>query len=292
MSFIQNFILSALSFLKILLWSKPLKSNKKERQKNQNKKLIVVVNGPSFRKSLEKYSEIIKQTPILTVNLFCCYDFFEALKPKHYLLLAPQFFKEDKDLSELYIKNNEDLFSSLATKTSWEMNLYVPIKFKKSKNLKELKIKNKKLKIQYFNSTPIEGLKNVSNFFFSQRLGMPRPHNVLIPSLMVAISNGFKKIAIIGADHSWLSEVSVSNKNEALVNQKHFYDESTSKSEQMNDYIKRPRKLHEVLHKFFLAFKGYWEIKDFAQNKKVQIVNSSETSMIDAFDRKSLDAFL
>ncbi|MFT6246481.1 MAG: hypothetical protein ACJA0U_003477 [Salibacteraceae bacterium] len=56
----------------------------------------------------------------------------------------------------------------------------------------------------------------------------------------------------------------------------------------MMDYIKRPRMLHEIIHKFYLSFKGYWEIKDYAIKKNVKIYNSSENSMIDAFERKKL----
>ena len=56
----------------------------------------------------------------------------------------------------------------------------------------------------------------------------------------------------------------------------------------MQDYITRPRKLHEILRKFYLSFKGYWEINSYAEKKGVQIINSSETSMIDAFPKKGL----
>ena len=98
MSWVQEFFLSFLSVIKIFLWSKPLRSNKKEQQKNQNQKLIILANGPSFGQSIEKYSSIIRKTPLLTVNLFSCSDYFEELKPQHYMLLAPQFFKKEEHL--------------------------------------------------------------------------------------------------------------------------------------------------------------------------------------------------
>jgi hypothetical protein len=80
----------------------------------------------------------------------------------------------------------------------------------------------------------------------------------------------------------------VNNQNEALVNQKHFYDETVSKPQKMEDYIKRPRKLHEIIHKFYLTFKGYWDIEKFSKRNNVQIYNASEHSMIDAFERRLL----
>jgi len=288
MSLIQNLFLSYLSLIKVVLWSRPLRSNKRQKQQNNGKQLIIVANGPSFRLSIEKHRKKILASPTLSVNLFCCTDYYEQVKPTNYLLLAPQFFKADKDLSELYIKNNEELFSSLKTKTSWPMNLYIPVKYKKARNVIDLKSKNTNITFHYFNTTPIEGLPFISNFIFKNRLGMPRPHNVLIPSLMIGIAEGYDKISVLGADHSWLGEISVNEKNEALVNQKHFYDEKSATSQPMQDYIKRPRKLHEILHKFYLSFKGYWEIKHFAEKQDVEIINSSEISMIDAFEKKDL----
>lgn len=288
MNFIQNLFLSFLSILKVILWSRPLRSNKRHKKENKGKQLIIVGNGPSFRLSIEKHQNKLIESTILSVNLFCCTDYFEQLKPSNYLLLGSEFFKADKDLSELYISNNIKVFSSLKTKTSWPMNLYIPVKFKKTKNIIDLKNQNTNITLHYFNTTPIEGLPYISNLMFGKRLGMPRPHNVLIPSLMIGINAGYSKISILGADHSWLGEISVNNKNEALVNQKHFYDEQTSTSQPMQDYITRPRKLHEILRKFYLSFKGYWEINSYAEKKGIQIINSSETSMIDAFPKKGL----
>jgi len=105
---------------------------------------------------------------------------------------------------------------------------------------------------------------------------------------LILIYLNYKIIYIIGADHSWLPEITVNDKNEALINQKHFYDENESRPEKMQDYISRPRKLHEIIHKFYLTFKGYWIIKEYAANKNVSVYNASEISMIDAFERKEI----
>jgi hypothetical protein len=79
----------------------------------------------------------------------------------------------------------------------------------------------------------------------------------------------------------------VNDKNEALVNQKHFYDENESKPLKMQDW-NRARKLHEMIHKFYLSFRGYWELKSFIEKSGVKVYNASEISMIDAFERKYL----
>ena len=58
--------------------------------------------------------------------------------------------------------------------------------------------------------------RTLLHFFFSKGLAMPRPHNVLIPSIMNLAYLGYKELYIVGADHSWLSEITVNENNEAL----------------------------------------------------------------------------
>ena len=118
--------------------------------------------------------------------------------------------------------------------------------------------------------------------------GIPRPHNVLIPAILNIINTGYKKIYLIGADHSWLPLISVNDQNIALVNQQHFYDESENNSEFMHRES-RPRRLHEVLEKLMFAFRSYFDLKDYANSRDVKIYNCTPGSFIDAFERKNLN---
>lgn len=286
MLFFKNLQNTFLSLLRIIYFSKF--NAKKHIPVNPDDSIIILGNGPSLNLSVEKYKAELMVRNTMAVNLLVCSPLFEELKPAYYTLLAPQFFKNDNELTELYIKNNEQLFSNLIKKTTWEMTLFVPSLFKKSIRLQKLMHENKNIKIQFFNVTPIEGFAFFCHSCFSRGIGMPRPHNVLIPSIMNSISTGFKTIYILGADHSWLKEITVDENNLALVHQKHFYDENESRPEKMQDYIKRPRHVHEIIHKFYLSFKGYWEIKHYAESKNISIFNASEFSMIDAFERRKL----
>jgi hypothetical protein len=100
---------------------------------------------------------------------------------------------------------------------------------------------------------------------------------------------GYEEIFFLGADHSWLPELSVNNNNEVLVNQKHFYDEESSIARQMHKNEGRGnRRIHEVLHKFMLTFAAYHSLNDNAVKKGVKIVNLTEGSFIDAFDKKKI----
>jgi len=224
----------------------------------------------------------------MAVNQFADTDYFSVLQPKFYLLNAVSYFQEETELSPLYQNLRKELYKSLSEKITWDMYLIVPFRAKKSSHFKNLLNSNPHIHAVYFNQTPGEGFTCFTNFVFNRAWAMPRPHNVLIPGIMHAIHLNYKTIAIVGADHSWLAEISVTSNNEALVHQKHYYDEQTSRPELMQDYITRPRKLHEILHKFYLSFKGYWDIDTYSKKRKASIYNCSEVSMIDAFERKSL----
>lgn len=255
----------------------------------KSERCIIIGNGPSFRTSVEKYAEDLKKNQLLCVNNFAVTPFYEEFKPVFYVLNANVLFYPDEKISQLYIDIRKNLFKAIEEKTTWDLYMMVPFIAKKSVEFNKILSANPRIKPLYFNQTPAEGYTFFKHFLFRKGLGIPRPHNVLIPSIMNLIKLGYKEIYMIGADHSWLGEITVNEKNEALVNQKHFYDENESRPEKMEDYITRPRRLHEMVHKFYLSFKGYWEIYDFAQKEGVHIYNSSEISMIDAFERRKPD---
>lgn len=289
MIFLINLQNTLISILRILLQSKFNSSKNEKIVLQADDSVVILANGPSLNLSLEKYKSEILSKKTLGVNLMVCTPLFDEIKPNYYTLLAPPFFKTDDELTEVYINFNNKLYEDFAVKTKWDLILFVPAIFKKSARLQNLLSKNSFIKAYYFNTAPIEGFDYFCNWCFSKGLGMSRPHNVLIPAIMNTISLGYKNIYILGADHSWLGEISVTNENIPLVNQKHFYDENESQPAKMQDYIKRHRHLHEILYKFYLSFKGYWEIKRFAESKNISIFNASEFSMIDAFVRKKLD---
>jgi len=188
-------------------------------------------------------------------------------------------------------------FEEMVEKTNWELYLIVPKLARKDKEwLKYMRV-NPYIKLLFFNNTPIEGFQWLNHLLYNLSLGTPRPHNVLIPSLFIAIKCGFKKIYLAGTDHNWLKDVHVTKDNQVLLSQKHFYDAQFRDKDNKNSPHPRPmyhgasteeRKLHEVLIKFYYAFKGYWDIKEYASEKKADIVNLTMNSYIDAFKKEDI----
>ncbi len=281
-NWLLQFIQSTLTFAKILIRSNlGLKSVKAKANT-----CIIMGNGPSIKATLtEDWNKLQKHT-LICVNHFPETDQFVELQPLHCVVGAKENWRADSNQATK--DKAARLFHALVEKTTWKMYLHLPYEAKKVDWLMQQFQQNPNLKLTFFNDTPVEGLPSINHFFFKKNWGMPRPHNVLIPSLMIAINAGFKKIFIVGADHSWLEELTVDEHNQALLHQRHFYDEDASKPDQMYKLGKRPRRLHEILEKFMLAFKAYFEIDDYAQSLGAKIWNSTPKSYIDAFERRKL----
>lgn len=283
---IQYFLKGSLqtleSILRVLLLSKPFK---KITTKENCKAVAILANGPSLTKDIERYGEIIADCDLLCVNHFPTTELFEKLQPAYYVTSVTELWLQDVD--QKYVQQREALLKSFVTKTTWPLTIFLPFESRMSPDWKKELSKNNNITIHYFNNVPIEGFKGFMHFMFNKNLGMPRPQNVLLPSLMMALALQYPTIYLLGVDHSWLPEITVNQNNDVLLNQKHFYDEQTSKHQPMDFKGKGKRTLAEVLHKFMHAFAGYHIVRDYADRRGTRIINCTEKSFIDAFERYS-----
>lgn len=244
---------------------------------------LILGNGPSLNHVLQHYSTELKQNTLICVNKFPDTPFFTTLKPAYYIFVSPQYW--EVAYSDPNSPERNQIIEALIQKTSWKLTVLCPYGAKKNPAFIQRLQKNKHLSILFFNDTPIEGLPELSHFFLKRRWGAPRPHNVMIPATLMGIHLGFKKLFLLGADHSWLPMIEVTDKNEALINRKHFYDVETALPGKMYNLQQRPRALHEILEKFVYTFRSYIEIEEFARAEGVQIYNATPGSFIDAFER-------
>jgi len=284
---IQNFIdklgKALVSIVKLVLLSKWFV---KIKETKQEKHCVLLGNGPSLNDTIEKHQSFLKDKELICVNHFPVFNYYELLKPNYFMTSAPDLWLDDID--EKFVIASNKLFNAIAEKTNWHLNLYIPYEAKKHKRWKNHLKDNQFINIVYYNNVAIEGWRFFRHFFFKRNLGMPRPHNIMIPSIFNAINLGFKRIYLWGADHSWLKDIYVDDNNNALINQKHFYDNSNSKATPLDKRGKGARKLHEILHKFMLAFRGYFILREYADWRNVKIINQTKGSFIDAFERTDL----
>ncbi len=284
--FVSELFASLGTVLKVLIRSK----YNIRLPKTKDQHLIILGNGPSMKDVISKHADQLKSKNTWAVNYFGSSDLFEQVQPNYYLIVGPEFWREG--VRDKNIELRKILFDNFISKTSWPMQIYLPAEAFKSTFLKQYLDKNEHLTFHPFNTTPVEGFKWFTHLFYRCNFGMPRPHNVIIPSLMIALNLGFKNIFLTGVEHSWLPTISVNNHNEVLFINKHFYDPSELKKKKMYLLGKRTRKLHEVLHKFMHTFSGYFTIREYAESVDATILNTTPDSFIDAFDRSDFDTAL
>lgn len=280
---IEGTVGSMLSLLKVIILSKL----GVRLAKKVNNECVILANGPSLNDAIEEGVKLFPGKDLICVNTFAETEPYQKLKPSYYVLISPELYRPN--VEEFLKQKRKQLFTAIAENTTWALSLYIPIEAKKYKEWRSIISKNERISIYYFNTSPVEGLRSVNHFLFRQNLGMPRPHNVLIPSLFLSINMSYEKIYLLGVDHSWLKDIWVTEDNRVLLTQKHFYDADRAKPLPMNKGGRGERKLHEVLQKFLYAFRGYFILNGYAKSKEVQILNLTEGSYIDAFERASIN---
>ena len=285
--FLENFILTCLSIIRIIILSDIFILLKQRKPViNCSRESVILANGPSLSESIDSNPEFLTGKDMVCVNFYPETSYYKQLKPRYFVTGAPELWIKDVS-PEWEIKRN-NLFETIKNQTDWDIIFLIPSLARKHKSWQNVLKVNPHIKITYYNITPVEGFKWFKHICFRLSLGMPRPHNVLTPSLMLILNYGYKRIFLLGADHSWLPEITVDNQNRVLLRHRHFYDENTASLLQMGTIKMGVRKLHEVLHKFYYTFAGYFIIKEYAESLEATIINATPDSFIDAFDRKSI----
>jgi hypothetical protein len=282
--FIENFVQSLLSIVKVFLQSRSVR--KYFRIAIESNECLILGNGPSLKDSFNENKDFFKSKTLFAVNHFAQSDLFLELQPRFYILNAPEMWMDD--VEEFHYKKGEQLFRDIAQNTQHEMDLFINRSAVQYTRWKKFLADNHKIRIHYFNTTPTEGFRFLKHFLFRNMWGMPRSHNVLIPSIMIALQLRFKKIYLAGADHNWLKDIYVSPDNRVFLTQKHFYDAQTAEQRTMDKMGKGERRLHEILHKFAVSLNSYFIISDYAKTLHTEIINITPDSFIDAFEKKTI----
>lgn len=238
--------------------------------------LVILANGPSLRKTIADNIGRLVDMPTMAVNFAALADEFFQIKPGRYILADPHFFERGDD------KNVAALWNRLAS-VDWPMTLYVDIR--RRGRVRHMAALPPNVRVEGFNAVGVEGWQWLEAAAYGSGLAMPRPRNVLIPAIMTGIAAGFREIYIAGADHSWLQSIWVTEQNEVVSVQPHFYKEDEDEKKRVvNEY--RSYRLHQILESFRIAFESYHRIERYARRVGVRIYNSTPGSYIDAFERK------
>lgn len=277
---IGKIVNTCVSFAKILLISKF--GNKPPRATSSS--CIVLGNGPSLKDSLKKHPTFFKQHPLVCVNSFSITDEYALLQPQHYVILDYSFWKSDQDI---ILKSLE----AIKTRTSWKMDLLVPQMASGSDRFEKICKENKNIHLTYYNYTVFKGIEGIAHYFYAKNLAMPQSQNVLVASLFLTVNMGYKNIYLFGADHTWHETLHVDDNNTLCLKHIHFYDDS----EKVNyvpfykgGHTKETFRMDEIFVTWAKVFWGYLMVENYAKKKNARILNASEISFIDAFERIKL----
>jgi hypothetical protein len=286
LNFYSQTAASIFAFLKIILLSR----FRVKFPKTTNTTAIVLGNGPSLNLLLENeiILEKLKQTDTICVNAFYKSAYFKILKPKYYIITGLEFWEDN---FPHMLEGRLQLYQALANEVDWPMYFFIPYFARKKKFWQDILETNPNIKIQYFNYVALDGFTRIKHLFFDLKWGHPRLQNVVGSSMMCLIWMGYKVIYLTGVEHSWLSHISVNKENDTLIGHQHFFNTNLN-TVVMPKENNESKKLHEVLHKFYTTFKGYWDVKGYADKKNIKIINLTEPSYIDAFEKKNVDEVL
>lgn len=274
---LQKTLDTVLSLGKVLVLSKSItkKSLVSEHQ------CLVLGNGPSLAFTCREEKQALSSMPLIAVNLFSCTPEFVEFKPSFYVLLDAAFADEKH-------VNGKKGIDGLIENTKWPLQLLVPQTFKKSAYFINRIQQNTFIHVVFFNYTIFEGFNSIKWFFFDKGYAMPQCQNVLQAAVFQAIHLGFTTVWLTGADHTWHEDILLDDENKLKIQDQHFYE---SKKDITSYFIQENQKT-SYLSRAFLSlhkvFRGYEIIAEYADYKKVKIVNASRRSYIDVFEKRKL----
>ena len=272
------------STLKNLINLKKLKG-KSILKTNPNKKLLIIANGPSLKKDIERIKLIHNSCDIFALNNFANYEYFREIKPNFYFFFDQMFWSNS--VNSKLIENRKTLFSKIRN-IDWDMQIicaeagFFKIRsyFKDNNRIKVIKLKNNSCNLK---------LENLHKYALTHNLCTPNfGRGVLIPALWYGIFINKKDIEIYGADFSQFKEFEVDQKtNETFTNHTHFYKviEGQKKRELKYKTQKKEKKVHERLLNISLMFKQMYLLSEIAKIKGLKVVNFSSKSYLDCFPR-------
>jgi hypothetical protein len=279
------FFTDSFRLVKALFYQLQRQHFKKEVKKEiQEHELVILANGPSLATVMDRFCEI-KNADFCMVNLSPLTDIFWELKPK--LLVTTDmslYVHKDKDFS----KN----FRSKLQEVNWALEYCVPFHYP-NWIIKEFK-RNPFIKVSRYTTEPwspeLGFFKKLRFRLYEKGVLAPNCSNVLIATIYVSILKGYKQMFLFGADHSWIKDVYVNDKNQVVHADKHYYG---TEEHVWLDYQGNPIKLADLLESNLSTFRNHQILRDFADYLgDVRIINCTEGSYIDAYERGKLEVLL
>lgn len=250
-----------------------------------NKECIVVGSGPSLSKTISQKLYFFNGKKKVCVNDAVQTEYFTKIKPDYYIFADPAYWSKSLPvyLNNKYLKSKE----IFVKKVNWKMIIFLPIGAQKWSYFIDLPNLNENISIKYFLTTTVDCNTLLQHLLYKNNLAMVPAQNVLICAIFLSLNMGFKKIYIVGADHSWHRNIYIDSHNILLLRDDKAADSTKTKSVpyRINPIESKICTMDEIFSVYSKTFKGYMDLEEYSKYIGSKIYNASEVSYIDAFER-------
>lgn len=281
LKFCKDFVLSSLFLLKIVF--NFLKGNKRLRyEKRNNGRLTLLANAPSLKDVLPRVAtdDEFKNTDFVVLNYFANAPEFKVIKPTHYCLADPMFFRKNFNF-----QNVVALFEKLQHDVDWHMNVYVPSSLR-TKFINFSKLSNPYLHIISVTGCEYKGFPALRNWAYKHNFASPIFSTVAILAIYAGINNGYEDIHLYGVDHTFFNGLCVNERNEVCMEDGHFYDKPHKLVPKRRNDNNKIFKMSEYVFCIGEMFRSHDLLAEYAISRSVRILNCTSCSLIDSYERK------
>ena len=245
-----------------------------------NGNVLILANGPSLKNViLELTTEKFQNMDFIVLNFFAFDDIFYHIKPKHYCLADPMYFKENHRLDDV-----RKLFVILQNNVNWEMTIYIPRNHYHN-FITFSNITNKNISITKMNCIEYEGFEKFRYFFYKKGLAMPKVQNITNMAIFIALNLGYDPIYLYGVDHTFFDSLCVNEYNQLCVKDRYFYNHQEILHPKLRADNGEVYKVSDYLEDVSNIFKSHDTLAKYAQYLNVKVFNCTKNSMIDCYNR-------
>lgn len=245
--------------------------------------IVLLANGPSLAKELPALIERGEhlQKDFLAVNYFATDDRFAVVRPKYYVLSDPTFFRRRCDRERV-----EALYRTLNERVTWPMTLYVQYYNPDGFDYRAV-LPNQLIRIVRFHSQVYRGFPSLEFACYRRGWGSGNFGSVIQNGEFIALHLGYRVLHLYGVDHTFFDGLTVDAGNRLCMRRTYFYDAEPETMPLMLTSVDPPQPytLHSYLAEKCELFRGHEVLARYAASLGARIVNHTENSLIDAYER-------
>lgn len=245
-----------------------LNNNENLKKVKSDDDVYILATGPSLKK-LDLTSLIGKDC--ISVNGFFKHKLFTDINPRVHCLMDPNLFDRS-------VYTEGSFYQELISKSK-DTKLLVPL-FRGKKFIEQFKI-NQKIDTFCF----MHGSQNKN--CYSLKSPIPAYYGIGALAINVAIYLNYKRIFLLGFDHTWLAE-------RGDENQSHFYQGATIDNKKWGNLGKLSDRVPyvEELRTNYILWNDYIALKNIADSKGIKIINLTDPTFLDVFPKGQINNFI